>query len=186
MWEWSVEVLRTVCDPVIVVIPNTMTLHHEEAGVTSVVGGATRQASIAKGLAGVETERVVIHDAARPLVTLDILESVLRALDGVDGGAFAAVQLRDTVAQVKDGLMQGTIDRRALWRVQTPQAFWTTALRVAHERALSDGIVDATDDAQLVARGGYRVAMVPGDERNIKVTYAEDLMIASALLAEGR
>ena len=142
-----------------------------------VAGGATRQESVARGLAAIETEQVVVHDAARPLVTEDLLGDVLAALDHADG-AFAAIPLRDTLAHVRDHAMTGIVPRAEIVSVQTPQAFWTAALKDSHARATAEGINDASDDAQLLVHFGYRVVPVPGDERNVKVTYPSDVLLA--------
>ena len=153
-----------------------------ERGIRVVPGGETRQSSIANGLVHVVSEQVVIHDAARPLVTPDVVRSAIDALDHADG-AFAAIPVRETLAHVRDGAMTGVVPRAAILSVQTPQAFWTASLKDAHAKALAEEIVDATDDAQLVAKYGYKVVPIQGDARNLKVTYQEDFDLADALLA---
>lgn len=151
--------------------------------VEVVPGGATRQESVRAGLDVVPpgAERVVVHDAARPLVTVELVETVLGALHDA-AGAVTAVPAHDTLKRERDGAIAETVPREGLWRAQTPQAFRTAALRAAHERAAADG-VDATDDAMLLERAGDRVVIVPGDERNLKVTTPEDLRLAEALIA---
>ena len=136
--------------------------------------------SVSNGLELVETEQVVVHDAARPFVDIDTVIAAIHALDDADG-AFAAIPVRETLAHVKDGLMTGVVPRQSILSVQTPQTFWTAALKDAHAKAAAEGITDATDDAQLVANYGYKVVPVQGDARNMKVTYAEDFQIAEAL-----
>jgi 2-C-methyl-D-erythritol 4-phosphate cytidylyltransferase len=79
--------------------------------------------------------------------------------------------------------MTGVVPRAAILSVQTPQAFWTAALKDAHTKARDERISDATDDAQLVAKYGYKVVPIQGDARNLKVTYVEDFDLADALLA---
>ena len=146
-------------------------------------GGATRGASVraALGLLGDDVDAVVVHDAARPLATPDL---VARALDGLAGadGAVCAVPLADTLKRADAGRVTETVEREGLWRVQTPQAFRLEALRRAHDEALRDGF-EGTDDAALVERAGGSVVVVPGDERNINVTTRADLAVAEALLA---
>ncbi len=122
-----------------------------------------------------------MHDAARPLATPAIFEAVLAALDDA-AGAIAAVPATDTMKESSDGRVVRTIARDGLWRAQTPQAFRASVLREAHERAAADGF-EATDDAVLLERIGEAVALVQGDERNIKITTAEDLAVVEALLA---
>lgn len=172
VWRWAFEVLAARCDPVVVVAPGARVNDIDVAHV--VEGGATRQASVANGLAYIETDHVVVHDAARPLITPHLLDAVLEALAHADG-SFTAVTVRDTLAHVRDGHMTGIVPRAEIVAVQTPQAFRTAALKEAHERATDAGITDASDDAQLLVHHGYRVVPVPGDERNLKLTYVSDL-----------
>jgi len=150
--------------------------------VEILAGGDSRQASVRAGLDRVpsDVERVVVHDAARPLVTTDLVVAVLAALDDAPG-AITAIPERDTLKDVSDSRVVSTIARDGVWRAQTPQAFRTAILRRAHERAAADGF-EATDDAMLLERLGERVAIVPGDERNFKVTTREDLALAEAVL----
>lgn len=183
LWEWSYEVLSAVCDPVVVVVPADEM--PDLAAVHVVAGGDTRQASVSRGLAAIETEQVVVHDAARPLVTAELIGDVVAALDAADG-AFAAIPLRDTLAHVRDDAMTGIVPRAEIVGVQTPQAFWTAALKDSHARAAAEGIGDASDDAQLLVHRGYRVVPVPGDERNLKITYPSDMAVAEMLAATSR
>jgi 2-C-methyl-D-erythritol 4-phosphate cytidylyltransferase len=149
--------------------------------VDVVAGGESRQASVRAALASVTSEHVLVHDAARPLVTVDLVEAVLAALSGA-AASICAVPISDTLKRVKDGRVVSTVDRESLWRVQTPQAFDTAVLRRAHDDALAASF-EGTDDAALVERLGEAVAVVPGDERNIKVTTPADLALAETLLA---
>ncbi len=147
--------------------------------LTFVTGGARRQDSVANAFAktSAKSDVIVIHDAARPFVT----EAVIgRAIDGAKshGAAIAAVAVKDTVKQTgvanPDGsrLISGTIPRDSVFLAQTPQAFRRDIL----SRALSEGeSIDATDEAMLVERLGLPVHVVPGDERNVKITTPEDL-----------
>jgi len=147
-------------------------------------GGETRQASVRAGLARVppEAERIIVHDAARPLVTAQLIEGALGGLADADA-AICAVPLADTVKRAPASVVQETVPREHLWRVQTPQAFIATALREAHAAAPDDG---ATDDAGLIEARGGRVVIVPGDERNIKITTQADLELAEALMSGTR
>ena len=145
-------------------------------------GGETRQASVRAGLAAVpaDARRIVVHDAARPLVTSEMIEASLAALKDAQG-AVCAVPLVDTLKRTKGTIIESTIAREELWRAQTPQAFAASALRAAHDRARSEGL-EATDDAALVEQAGGRVVVVQGDERNIKITTPAELELAEALL----
>ncbi len=147
--------------------------------VEVVAGGATRRESVRAGLAVVPADaaHIVVHDAARPLVTVALVEASLAALEGA-AGAVVAIPEQDTIKRERAGAIAETVDREGLWRAQTPQAFRAAVLRAVHERA-GDA---ATDDAMLVERLGERVVIVPGDGRNIKVTSPEDLAVAEALI----
>ena len=150
-----------------------------------VAGGARRQDSVANAFAKTSerADVVVIHDAARPFVTADVID---RAIDGAleYGAAIAAVTVRDTVKQTGDANAQGsrrilaTIPRDSVFLAQTPQAFGRAVLA----RALAEGTqVDATDEAMLVERLGLPVHIVEGDLRNVKITTPEDLAAAKAV-----
>jgi 2-C-methyl-D-erythritol 4-phosphate cytidylyltransferase len=153
------------------------------AGVRVVPGGAERGESVRHALGAVPevADVVVIHDAARPLLTADVLDRTLRAVvPGV--GAIAALPVADTLKRVDgEGRIVETIDRRGLWRAQTPQAFPRDLIVEAHRRAVAEGVT-ATDDAALVERYGGRVVVVRGDSRNLKVTRPEDMGLAERLL----
>jgi 2-C-methyl-D-erythritol 4-phosphate cytidylyltransferase len=138
-----------------------------------VVGGEERSDSVRSGLAEVPDDALVIivHDAARPLVTDDVVERVLAPLsDGWDG-AVPGLPIGDTLKRVnRNGGVEETVSRDGLWAVQTPQAFAADALRRAHA-----GESDATDDAGLVEAAGGRIKVVEGDPRLLKVTNVADL-----------
>lgn len=177
------------CAPIVLVVPVGEVARASDAtagmdGVVVTEGGATRQESVARGLALVTTDRVVVHDAARPFLTAELIERVVAALLDADG-AIAAVPADETMKRVEGERVVETLDRSGVWRAQTPQAFHTAILRSAHERAATDVIV-ATDDAQLVERVGGTVRVVEGDRRNVKLTYAEDFDAAEFVAASWR
>ena len=155
------------------------------AGARVVVGGETRQRSVAAALRvlddAIALDVVVCHDVARPLATADLFESVVKALEDADG-AIPVIPAVDTLKRVEEGRVVETIPRTGVVRVQTPQAFRLRALLRAHREAEEDG-VQATDDAALLERIGLRVAAVKGELDNIKVTTPEDLRLASLLRA---
>ena len=149
-------------------------------------GGASRQGSVLNGLegvAGVAPDRVLIHDAARPFVDRGIIDRTLAALD-TSAGAIAAVPVTDTIKRAHgyagEPLIAGTVDRRLLWRAQTPQAFRYRAILAAHRQAVG---AELTDDAAVAESAGLAVSLVMGAEDNFKVTTAADLKRAEALLA---
>jgi len=148
-------------------------------------GGKDRQASVWNGLATIppEVTHVAVHDAARPLVTTEVITTCLASAREFGSGV-AAVPLKDTIKQVDaTGAVLGTPARSELRAVQTPQAFSASLLREAHQRAAQTGL-RATDDAALVEAMGITVRLVEGDSENIKVTTPEDIAIAEALLAQ--
>ncbi len=160
--------------------------HRWERCLPPVAGGRERQDSVAAGLRALpaDVEFVVIHDGARPFATTALIERVL-AEARRHGAALAAVPVQDTVKRVSPDLfLDGTVDRRALWLAQTPQAFHAGLLREAHEHARARGL-DATDDAALVEALGHPVRVVPGSRLNFKVTTREDLALARMLVAAG-
>jgi 2-C-methyl-D-erythritol 4-phosphate cytidylyltransferase len=174
--EWSIEVLSAVCDRVIVAAP----AGHLRPGW--VEGGASRSASVRNALDDApEARTVVVHDAARPLVTRQLVESCLGALLGVDG-AIAAAPVSDTIKQAyPDGTVERTLDRSRLWAVQTPQVFRADVLRRALD-VEDDMLAAATDDASLVEAAGGSVRVVEAPPENFKVTSTSDLARAEALL----
>ena len=168
-----------------IVVPEGM---HDEAkaaagtheGVTTVDGGATRQASVSRGLELLSTfdfDRVLVHDAARPDLPLAVLQRLLSALDTCPG-AIPVLPVVDSMVIAENGRMAADADRETLRRVQTPQAFRYEAILAAH-RAWK-GEASAGDDAQVLLAAGGEVALVPGDERLRKLTFAEDFMTTQA------
>jgi 2-C-methyl-D-erythritol 4-phosphate cytidylyltransferase len=147
-----------------------------------VTGGEQRQDSVAAGLTALDAEGVLVHDAARPLVTSAQIEACCRAAEQ-HGASALAVPVKDTV-KVTDGsgMIVSTPDRTSLCAVQTPQAFRRMELLEAHRSAREAGAA-ATDDAMLLERLGHKVAVVPGDYTNLKITTPEDLLIAELFLA---
>ena len=162
-----------------------------------VAGGATRAESVSSALAAVESELVAVHDAARPLVTRELIEAVLARLDARPdaAGVIAAAPLTDTVKRASEPrpaaerperppTVAATESRDHLWAAQTPQAFRTAALREAHTDARRAAA--ATDDAMLVEQAGGVVLIEPAPARNLKVTTPDDRRLAELLLAERR
>lgn len=148
------------------------------------VPGAERQDSVANALAALtdwdDDALVFVHDAARPGVSAAVIDRLLGALHDGAKAAIPTLPVPDTLVEQADGEAGAVVDRGALARVQTPQAFHLGTLRRAHAAAPSDG--SATDDAQLVRRLGVAVAAVAGDAKLHKLTYADDMAILSGLL----
>jgi len=157
----------------------------EEGGFSKVVGirpgGERRQDSVAEGLKRLEgCQWVVIHDGARPCLTLDLIEKGLAEAEQT-GAAIAAVPVKETIKIVEaEGTIQDTPRRESLWAAQTPQVFRFDIIREAYRQRKGE----ATDDASLVEALGYKVRIYRGSYDNIKVTTSEDLALAEIILRE--
>jgi 2-C-methyl-D-erythritol 4-phosphate cytidylyltransferase len=215
MVEWSIAAFR-VADSVRSIVVACPPGHvHDLAGsdIGVVDGGATRAQSVSNALRAVGTELVAIHDAARPLVTAELIEEVVATLvaNPDAAGAIAATPITDTIKQVGKGevsdegsnrpsrdrlkpfgphrasnpstMVELTLDRERLWAAQTPQAFRVEALRAVLDGD-SDQVAAATDEAMLVEGAGGRVLIHPSSAENLKVTTPLDLKIAELLLEE--
>jgi 2-C-methyl-D-erythritol 4-phosphate cytidylyltransferase len=180
--EWSLEALRATAsvDEIVVALPPGVPLDIQ--GVKTVEGGPARSHSVRNALAAVPgAERVVVHDAARPLATPELFEATLAALEHADA-AIAAAPVTDTVKEAQDGRVVATLDRSRLWAIQTPQAFRAAALRAALDQP-DEVVAAATDDAALVEARGGTVRIVEAPPENLKVTTSFDLEVAELLLA---
>jgi 2-C-methyl-D-erythritol 4-phosphate cytidylyltransferase len=145
-------------------------------------GGRARADSVRAGLLEVPAvvEIIAVHDGARPLFSRRVFERCLEALAVADG-AVPGIEVSDTLKRAGGaGVVEGTVDRTSLWAVQTPQVFRAASLRDVYGRKDVDG---ATDDAALLERAGYKVAVVPSTPANVKITTPADLPLAGALLS---
>ena len=149
-----------------------------------VAGGKSRQESVHLGLNALPkgTKLAAVHDGARPLVSWQVIDRVVRAADTY-GAAAPAIPVKDTIKVVEGRLVKETPDRSSLMAVQTPQVFDFDLLRGALRKAEEEGAA-VTDDCSAVERTGMRIKIVEGDERNLKVTTPMDLKIAELLLEE--
>jgi 2-C-methyl-D-erythritol 4-phosphate cytidylyltransferase len=204
MVEWSIAAMRATSGvhSIVVACPpgHVHDLGGHDLGVVD--GGATRAHSVANALAVVGTELVAIHDAARPLVTSELIEGVVATLaaDPEADGAIAATPVTDTIKRVpaesstsaplgvveapKGALVvKATVDRGGLWAAQTPQVFRVEALRRALEADPARAEA-ATDEAMFIEAVGGRVLIHPSPPENLKVTTPTDLRLAELLLAE--
>jgi 2-C-methyl-D-erythritol 4-phosphate cytidylyltransferase len=182
--QWSLDVLAAVeeIERIVVALPPGI---EAPEGTVGVLGGAVRSESVLRALeASGAGDPVLVHDAARPLLGVELVKATLAAVEqeGVDA-AIAATPVTDTIKQADgEGVVTQTLDRVGLWAVQTPQVFRRKTL----ERALDvseEVLAQATDDAWLIERAGGRVAIVPAPKDNLKVTTALDLELAELLLA---
>ncbi len=190
MLAWTLEAFRSspvIGDIVLVLHPGDMGLapgYANHPDVDVVPGGATRAASVRAGLealAGTGAARVLIHDAARPLVGHALIARVVAALDHAPGAA-PALEVTDSLWRGDGGTVSGTLSRAGLWRAQTPQGFHFDAILAAHR---SHGGDTATDDVAVARAAGLDVAIVPGDERNLKITGPDDFARAERLMGDG-
>ena len=187
MIEWSLDAFRA-CDSVRSIVVAAPPSHagdlvgHADLGV--VCGGDTRAQSVANCLEAVGTELVAIHDAARPLLTPEIVRACLEGLDEGADAAIAAARVTDTIKEGRAAdpfTVDRTVDRSKLWAIQTPQVFRRDVL----ERALAQPehlLASATDDAALVEGMGGAVRLVESPRDNLKVTTPDDLRLAELLL----
>lgn len=153
---------------------------------TVVSGGATRAESVSLALATVETEAVAVHDAARPLLSSELVDRLAtRLLASAVDCVIAAAPVADTLKRAGEGgEVTATVSRDGLWGAQTPQAFRTEALRRAQDAAGDRGDLErATDEAWLIEQAGGSVLLEPAGIPNLKVTDAVDLAVAAALLS---
>ena len=179
-----------VIDEIVVVtredlIQKIMGLCAEFPKVRAVVaGGRSRQESVQAGMSTLSksVKLVAVHDGARPLVAWDVIDRVVRGANTY-GAAVPGVAVKDTIKQVKGGVVANTPDRDKLRTIQTPQVFDVDLLRAALKKAQQEGVV-VTDDSLAVENLGMSVKIVTGDERNIKVTTPMDLKLAQMLLEE--
>lgn len=166
------------------IVPISDLCHGFDKVQAVVVGGDSRQASVEIGLGilSSKVELAAIQDGARPLITWQVIDRVVRAANSY-GAAAPAIPVKDTIKVVQGGIVKETPDRKTLQAVQTPQVFDADLLRAALRKAAKDG-TEVTDDSSAVERLGMSVKIVEGDERNIKVTTPMDLKIAQMLLEE--
>jgi 2-C-methyl-D-erythritol 4-phosphate cytidylyltransferase len=196
LYEWSLLALRQVrgIEQIVIAMPPS---HSDAASgwefaaqslppVLAVAGGQTRSESVLLALAAAGPgDPVLVHDAARPLLTPELAREVIDALaaDASADAAIAAMPVTDTVKRVDGGgAVHETLDRDELWAVQTPQVFRRAALERALEVPAHE-LARATDDAWLIERDGGRVIVVRASDENLKVTTPLDLRVAELLLA---
>jgi 2-C-methyl-D-erythritol 4-phosphate cytidylyltransferase len=205
MVEWSIEACRASGSVGSIVVARPPGLVHglDADDLRMVEGGATRAQSVSNALRTVDTEFVAIHDAARPLVTPELIDEVVATLVAIPGasGAIAATPVTDTIKQAEGNENPGrnalsvgsadkalhqvevTLDRTRLWAAQTPQVFRVDALREALAGD-PDRVDAATDESMLIEAAGGRVLIHPSPAENFKVTTPLDLKLAHSLLSE--
>lgn len=186
VYSWCVEAFKKAgVDHIVVVVPQVylskLKKYGKKSGVSFVAGGKERYNSVQLGLAALpdNVKIVAIQDGARPLVKPAIIEASIAAARK-HGAAVVAVVSKDTVKLSKSGThVDSTVARSTVWLAQTPQTFKRTVIEKTYRTIDPDGI---TDDAQAAELAGYRVAIVPGDYNNIKITHSLDLKLAEILI----
>jgi len=194
--SWTLDIFEknSEIDGVIVVAPaefvskiELLINNNNYCKITRVVqGGQTRQDSVAAGLRELPENAgwVVVHDAARPMLSQETLSACIRAAKKHDA-AIAAIPVKDTLKkQTAEKKIERTIDRSGLWQAQTPQVALVDWMRKAHAYSAEQHLV-GTDEASLLESAGFSVSLIEGSEKNIKITRPEDLMIAEALMNHG-
>lgn len=163
------------------IIETLQNIFKNYCGIKIIEGGSTRQASVYNGLKAVESDYVLIHDGARPMITKEVIQNTIQAV--IDKKAVSVMtKTVDTIKEVdSSGKIIKTIDRTKLYNTQTPQAFEYNIIKSAHEKFKGQNF---TDDAGLAEAFGYDVYIVQGDYRNIKVTTKSDLALAAIYLGE--
>jgi 2-C-methyl-D-erythritol 4-phosphate cytidylyltransferase len=149
-----------------------------------IMGGEERQDSVGNGLESLdsETDIVVVHDGVRPFVTPDLIRETVEAARDF-GAAITAIPVSDTIKKVnEEGLVERTVDRCGLWRVQTPQTFQVSLLKEAFAKAQAENYY-GTDESSLIEYLGREVKVIPGSEFNIKITRSEDLVLGEKIAA---
>jgi 2-C-methyl-D-erythritol 4-phosphate cytidylyltransferase len=187
--EWTLEAFdgHPGVDAVVLVLPDEQDRKHYQMRYHKVFdivrGGERRQDSVWQGFRLIDPTRsgvVLVHDGARPLVSAGLITRVIEAARD-HGAVIPVLPSEDTLKEVRDGLVAGTLDRSSVVRAQTPQGFRFEVLKQALEAARKDRFY-GTDEAFLVERLGLPVHTIPGDPLNIKITVPDDIKIAEALL----
>jgi 2-C-methyl-D-erythritol 4-phosphate cytidylyltransferase len=187
MVQWSIDALARLpeIEKIVLALPPGTEAPEGAVGVVGVDGGGVRSDSVRRALAAAGAgDPVLVHDAARPLLTAELAGKVIAALRGDPQAvaAIAATPVTDTIKRVDGGgAVSETLERSSLWAVQTPQVFCRAAL----ERALDvpgEVLAEATDDAWLIERSGGKVIVVKVEQENLKVTTRLDLEMAAKLL----
>ena len=191
LYEYSLDtfIKSRLFDEVILVIPNNnqekikREIKREYGSqVNLVIGGPNRQDSVKNAIQNSipKIDLVVIHDAARPFITKSLIEKCISACNTSDG-AIIAMQPHDTIKFSKNNIVEKTIDRSNIWMAQTPQAFNKQKILEAYNSREFDDLI-ITDESSLMEKLGYKIIIVPGDEKNFKITTLDDWKRAEAEL----
>jgi 2-C-methyl-D-erythritol 4-phosphate cytidylyltransferase len=188
---WSLAAFAGLVDEAVVAIGDDMRITVDEIvaqarlpfPVHLVAGGTTRQRSVHAALQRASGSTILVHDSVRPLVPRVCIQACLTAV-AAGGAAVVAVPCAATVKRTLAGTVVETVPREDLWLAQTPQGFLRDLGLQAFARAEREGW-SCSDDAQVLERAGARVAVIPGDTRNLKITTMDDWAMAVALMRDG-
>ncbi|RMH58582.1 MAG: 2-C-methyl-D-erythritol 4-phosphate cytidylyltransferase [Candidatus Hydrogenedentota bacterium] len=188
VFDWTLHSLRNASNDAVILLVSSPEFREEVSWKANwTVGGTTRQESAISGVRALlpllsEGTAILIHDAARPFVSKSLFQSLLAGLEHFDAVA-PALPVVETIKEVDQDIVIRTLDRSRLRRVQTPQALRYSVAKSVYLEPPHDVY---TDDLALVAAGGFRTGLVGGDIRNIKITYADDLLLAEKILKKWR
>ena len=191
LYQYSLDtfIKSRLFDEIILVIPNSIQEKVQKeikrkysSQVSLVIGGPDRQDSVKNAIqnSNPNIDLVVIHDAARPFITTTLIERCIFACETSDG-AIIAMQPHDTIKFSKNNIVEKTIDRSNIWMAQTPQAFNKHKILEAYSSRVSDDLI-ITDESSLMEKLGCKIIIVPGDEKNFKITTLDDWKRAEAEL----
>ena len=183
LYRWAIDAFRSVegIELIVLVCSEKLRATIEDPEIELVQGGASRQESVFRGTSRAQelgSEFVLVHDAARALITADIITRVMSTTEQ-HGAAIAAVPVVDTIKEVDGSVIQRTVPREHLWRAQTPQGASIADLLAAYKAAEGTSV---TDEAELLETIGISARVVPGSEDNFKITFPEDLERAREVL----
>jgi 2-C-methyl-D-erythritol 4-phosphate cytidylyltransferase/2-C-methyl-D-erythritol 2,4-cyclodiphosphate synthase len=194
--RWTLEVFLS--HPLVSKVQTVIGLGHESLfasateGLSSllkpVVGGGSRQDSCRSGIEAClnfDPQKILIHDAARPFLSQDLISNIIRELDHASA-VIPGLPVADTMKYAPSGMIERTVDRASLWFVQTPQGFHYDKILAAHLKAKNDGQLSFTDDAAVAEYAGMRVQIVAGEQKNRKLTTAHDIDEADREHSTGR
>jgi 2-C-methyl-D-erythritol 4-phosphate cytidylyltransferase / 2-C-methyl-D-erythritol 2,4-cyclodiphosphate synthase len=183
LYQWAVDAFKNVegIEHIVLVCSEQLRSSIDDHSIDAIRGGATRQESVYRGVTRAKelgADHVLVHDAARALITSDIITRVMSTTEQ-HGAAIAAVPVVDTIKEVDGSIIQRTVPREKLWRAQTPQGASIEEMLSAYKSSEGRSV---TDEAELLETVGISARVVPGSEDNFKITFPEDLERAREVL----
>ncbi len=180
--DYSIDVLKNICDEIVIVVQKSDLEYVKKRFDFAIVveGGKERANSVYNGLLKASCDIVIVHDAARPLINENFVESIIKKVKEC-GSAIPVLAVSETLKRVEKGMVIGTVDRSSFYLAQTPQAFDYEKLKSAYDKAIASG-KNYTDEASVWEEFYGFVCCVDGIKRNIKITFKEDLEFAECLL----